>query len=203
MIVIEVVHHMKISKRSRDKNVALKLYIGKGYVCIDRLYLKEVMQKLEFANRWVRWIMMCVETDDYSVIVNNESVGPIFLGRGLRQGDPLSPYLFILCAEGHLALIHKGEWREDMHDISICTNAPVISHLLFADDCFLFFWLNEIEAHMMKHILEIYEAVSSQAINLPKSEVYYNHNVSAPLKDFITTTLDVRAVMGTGKYLNQ
>jgi len=88
---------------------------------------------------------MCVEIVDYSVIVNNEMVSLIIPDRGLRQRDPLSPYLFILCAEGLSALIRKVERCEDLHGISICTHAPTISHLLFADDCFLFFKANEKE----------------------------------------------------------
>jgi len=62
---------------------------------------------------------MCVETVDYSVVVNNEMVGPIIPGRGLRQGDLLAPYLFILCAEGLFALIRKAERCGDLHGISI------------------------------------------------------------------------------------
>lgn len=100
MIAIEVIYHMKISKRMRDKNVTLKLDISKAYDRIDWLYLKQIMVKMGFATHWIRWIMMCVEIVDYFVIVNNESVGPIFPGRGFRQGDPLSLYLFILCAKG-------------------------------------------------------------------------------------------------------
>lgn len=137
MIAMEVVHHMKVSKRVRDKNVALKLYINKAYDRIDWLYLEEVMLQMGFDSQWVRWIMMCVETLDYSVIVNNEVVGPIIPCRGLRQGDPLLPYLFILCAEGLSALIRKAERCRDLHGTSICTHAPIISHLLFADDYFL------------------------------------------------------------------
>ena len=201
MIAIEVVHHMKVSKKVRDKNVALKLDISKAYDIIDWLYLKEVMIQMGFDRQWVRWIMMCVETIDYSVIVNNEMVGPVIPGRGLRQGDPLSPYLFILCAEGLSALIRKAERFGDLHGISICTNAPTISHLLFADDCFLFFRADEKEAQVMKNILHTYELASGRAISLPKSEVFLSSVVPTPLKDTITNILGVRAVMGTGKYL--
>jgi len=72
--------------------VALKLDISKAYDIIDWMYLKEVMTTMVFCQQWVNWIMMCIETVDYSVLVNQESVGPIIPGRGLRQGDPLSPY---------------------------------------------------------------------------------------------------------------
>lgn len=144
---------------------------------------------------------MCVETVDYSVIVNNESVGPIFPGRGLRQGDPLSLYLFILCAKGLSALIQKAGRRGDIHCISICTNAPIISHILFADDCFLFFRADEREANVMKHILETYEAASGQAISLPKSKVYYSRSVPGHVQDSITSILGVCALIGTIKYL--
>lgn len=76
----------------------------------------------------MRWIMVRVESVDYSVLVNNEFVGPInYTGRSLRQGDPL------------FALIRQAEQRGDLHGIIICDNGPVISHLLLAYDCFLFF----------------------------------------------------------------
>ena len=117
MISIEVIHHMTISKHMRDMTVTLKLVIIKAYDHIDWLYLKEVMIKMGFAGRWIRWIMMCVKTVDYSVIVNNKSVGPIFPSRGLRQGGPLSPYLFILCVESLSAFIRKVERRGDIHGI--------------------------------------------------------------------------------------
>jgi len=159
------------------------------------------MIQMGFDRQWVRWIMMCVETVDYFVIVNNEMVGPIIPGRGLRQGDPLSPYLFILCAEGLSALICKAERCGDLHGISICTHAPTISHLLFADDCFLFFMADEKEAQVMKNILHTYELASGQAISLPKSEVFFSSVVPTPMKEVITNILGVKAVMGTCKYL--
>jgi hypothetical protein len=98
--------------------------------------------------------------------MNFEKVGPIHHGRGLRQGDPLSPYLFILVTEGLTALIHKAVDRGDLHGIKICRGAPVMSHLLFADDCFLFCRSNLSETNKLMEILKIYEMASGQEINL-------------------------------------
>lgn len=85
--------------------------------------------------------MLCLETIDYQILVNDDSIGPVKPYRALRQGDPFPPYLFILCAEGLTRLIRKAEGREDLHGIKVCRGAPVLTHLLFADDFFLFFVL--------------------------------------------------------------
>ncbi|CAJ2636114.1 unnamed protein product [Trifolium pratense] len=138
---------------------------------------------------------------DYSVILNGNTAGPIIPGRGLRQGDPLSPYLFIICAEGLSALIRKAECKGDIHKVKICRNAPIISHLLFADDCFLFFRASDSEAVIMKNILSTYEAASGQAINLQKSEIYCSRNVSSAIQNSVSNILGVQQVLGTGKYL--
>jgi len=164
-------------------------------------YLKEVMIKMGFNNQWIHGMSMCVETVDYSVLVNNEAVGPIIPGRGLRQGDPLSPYLSIICAEGFSSLIRIDEARGDLRGTTICGGAPPVSHLLFADDCFLFCKAEERLAQVMKYIRTMYEVASGQAISLPKSEIYYSRNVPDALKNYITNIRGVQVVLGTEKYI--
>lgn len=122
--------------------------------------------------------MLCVESVSYTVQVNHDQVGPIHPGRGLRQGDPLSPYLFILCAEGLNVLINQAEQRGDLHGAKICRGAPIISRLLFADDCFLFFKATKQETQVMKNILRTYEEASGQMINYRKLEVFFSKNIS-------------------------
>jgi len=201
MAAIEIIHHMKLKVKGNVGEVALKLDISKAYDIIDWSYLQGVMVKMGFANQWIKWIMMCVETVDYSVLVNGNSADPIIPGRGLRQDDPLSPYLFIICAEGLSALIRNSEARGEINGAKICNNAPIVSHLLFADDCFMFFRANNSQAVKMKNILNIYEKASGQTANLQKSEFFCSRNVSSTDHNNIADILEVRAVLGTGKYL--
>jgi len=101
-------------------------------------------------------------------------VGPIIPGFGLRQGDPLSPYLFIICAEGLSSLIRDAEEKNNILGTRVCKSAPPFSHLLFVDDCFIFFRAEENQAQVMKDILLMYEAASGQSISLPKSEIFFS-----------------------------
>lgn len=68
-----------------------------------------MMLKMDFDEKWVRWITMYLETISYSITVNSKKVGLIILGKGLRQGDPLSPYLVIICVEGLTTLVKTTE----------------------------------------------------------------------------------------------
>ena len=104
--------------------------------------------------------MMCVSTVTFIVLVNGLKVGPIFLGRGLRQGNPLSPHLFILCAEGLSSLIEAAGNREEIHGCKVSRGAPIISHLFFADHSFLFFRVTGDESLAIKRVLLNYEMIS-------------------------------------------
>lgn len=116
--------------------------------------------------------MMCVSTVKYSIRVNDKLVGPITPKHGLSKCCPLSPYLFIICAQGLSALIDKVVGRDTLHGIKIFRGAPIISHLLFVDDNFFFFRASPEECNMFKQILMTYEQASGQAINLQKSGVF-------------------------------
>jgi len=128
-------------------------------------------------------------------------VGPIYRGRSLRQGDPLSPYLFILCVEGMSALIKQAERNNILHGVKVCKRAPTISHLLFTDDSYLFIKANEKETQALKDILDTYASASGQLINMQKSEIYFSRNVPATKKNTLSNMLRVLECIGTGKYL--
>jgi len=136
------------------------------------------------------------------VLVNNDTIGLVKPSRGFCQGDPLSPYLFIICAERLSSLLRYVEERGVITGTSICRGAVLVSHLLFVDDCFLFSKVKVSQSQVMNNILMVYEATSSQAINLPKSEIYCNLNALDIMKTSITNILGVQDVLETRKYLD-
>ena len=109
--------------------------------------------------------MQCVTSASYTMLFNDSYIGPIIPGRGLRQGNSLSPYLFILCVEGLSYLIRRDINSSVLHGVKIFRNAPIISHVFFSDYSFFFFRANIQEARAMKHIFSTNEATSSQSVN--------------------------------------
>jgi len=116
----------------------LKLDVSKTYDRVEWNFLRQIMLKLGFPGGWVDRVMSCVTSTSFSILINGKPFGMINPTRGLRQGDPLSPYLFLLCAEGFTSLLQKAELEGSIHGVSICRKAPKISHILFADDSLLF-----------------------------------------------------------------
>lgn len=114
------------------------------------------MRRLGFRERWINLMMMCVNTMSYSVLINREPKGRIFPTQGLRQGDPIFPYLFLLCAEGLSAVLRLDANGGIQRGISVCRQSPVVSHLLFADDCIVFCNSSKEKGARITKILKVY-----------------------------------------------
>ncbi|XP_057458292.1 uncharacterized protein LOC130749012 [Lotus japonicus] len=134
-------------------------------------------------------------------VVDTSADVPFDPGRGLRQGDPLSPYLFILCGEVFSALINRAMLTSSLHGVKISRSAPVISHHLFADDSVVFARATAEETGCVREILSTYERVSGQVINLDKSTLTCSRNVTDVCLNHLKGLLNVKAVECFDKYL--
>ena len=168
---------------------------------IEWAYLKTMIWKLRFVERWVKLILLCVSTVTYKVLRGNEKVGPIVPSRGLRQGDPLSSYLFIIFVEGLSLLLQKHERAGLMHGVQVARGALIVTYLFFVDDCFLFFKANAQEAQIIKQSLAIYGAASGQVVNYNKSSISFSAHVSAAATQQVCDILEVAVTSNHGSYL--
>lgn len=116
--------------------------------------------------------MMCVSSVSYSFMINGLPKGYVLPSNGLRQGDPILPYLFLLCAENLSALIEKKKkgivWCHSR--ISVCPATPLIHHLLFADKFFVFARAHKADFSAVNSLLHSYQLASEQQVNLPKKK---------------------------------
>jgi len=156
LIATETIHAMKRKTKGWRGEITLKIDISKAYDCVDWGFLMGFLIRMGFDDKWIRWMMMCVSSVTYSVLMNFDRVSPINPGRGLWQGDPLSPNLFILVAESLSTLIHQRLGEETSMVSVFIGGAPVVSHLLFPDDSFLFCRENVTEVNKLIQILHTY-----------------------------------------------
>ena len=145
--------------------MALKLDMSKAYDSAEWSFLEMMMRKLGFTKRWIELMMVCVKTVTYFVLVNGVPNGMIFPTRGIHQGDPLSPFLFILCTEGLHAMISKVDKEGSIQSFSLYNRGQRLIHILFTDDRLLFCRATRNECLKIMDILEQYEKVSEQQIN--------------------------------------
>ena len=105
--------------------------MSKAYDKVECDFLLHLMGKMGFHRRWIRPILECISSITYSVLVNGEPNGNIIPTKGIRQGDPLLPYHFLLCSEGLIGLIKKVVSKNKIRGFSFCKNGPNISQLFF------------------------------------------------------------------------
>ncbi|XP_071689956.1 secreted RxLR effector protein 78-like [Rutidosis leptorrhynchoides] len=116
LIANEVLHDVKVTKR---KGFLFKVDFGKAFDSISWDFLMEIMKQMGFGQRWQKWIHACLSSASISILVNGSPTKEFSLQKRVRQGDPLSPYLFIMVAEGLNHLTKLAASHDRFSGISI------------------------------------------------------------------------------------
>jgi hypothetical protein len=200
LIAYECLHTIK-QQQSKRPFFTMKVDMMKAYDRVEWKYLEGCLLKLGFLPIWTRTMMRCVTSVRYAVRVNGELTQPVIPTRGIRQGDPISPYLFLLCTEGLSCLLQQKERQGELQGIKNGRLGPPISHLLFADDSIFFARSDRKSVDALHSTLETFCEGSGQKINRDKSSIYFGARCPDAIKNAVMQNLDIHTEALNDTYL--
>ncbi|GKV39565.1 hypothetical protein SLEP1_g47323 [Rubroshorea leprosula] len=168
LVLNEVVEKVK---RRKHQAFIFKADFENAYDCADWSFLDWMMSRFGFGVQWRGWIKECLSTARISVLVNGSPIEEFMMGKGLRQGNPLSPFMFLMIAEGLHGLVKKVETKGLIHGIDVGSKGLNISLLQFADDTVILGKANGENIFTVKIILRWFELMSGLRINFRKSSI--------------------------------
>lgn len=169
VVIHEVLHELAKSKQS---GIVIKLDFEKAYDKVSWRFLEEVLRNKGFSEMWIEWMMKVVCGGRVAVNLNGE-LGQYFRSyKGLRQGDPLSPLMFNIVADGLSAILDKAVERGVLRGVVPHLVQGGLTHLQYADDTVLFIQNTDSNIVNLKFLLFCYEEMSGMKINYNKSEVF-------------------------------
>jgi hypothetical protein len=178
----ECLHSIKVKK---SKAMILKLDLKKSYDCINWDFLHLILIQSGFNIPFTNWILSCVTSENFAVLINGETSHMFKSGRGLHQGCPLSPLLFILVMEGLSLLLKKGKDEGKLSGVKVSRLVKIL-HLFFVDDVLIMTNASIEEWSEIKHILSSFCRASGLCINWSKSIFYHSRIFGESLENLKT-----------------
>ena len=145
--------------------------------------------------------MECISFVSYNFIFNGKRSNTFVPTRGLRQGDPLSPYLFLFIIDVLSRMVCQALKSRSMSGIKLSRECPKLTHLFFADNSLFFLFVDVRNCEVLRNILGKYFQFSGQAINLNKSSMIFNANVPEQVNEELERCMQVYVVENCGTYL--
>eukprot|EP00253_Pinus_taeda_P017956 PITA_17956 len=167
----EVIHSLKLLKKP---GMILKLDLSRAFDKLNWSYIQQMLLAFGFNATWTRWIMNLISSPNFSILLNGSPSKPFRPSRGIHQGHPLSPFIFVLMAEGLSRLLHSTISSQTLKGISLHGLHP-LSHQQFVDDTMLFGHPSSQEAYAFKDLLSLFSEASGTSINATKSQLFFFH----------------------------
>ncbi|KAH9673795.1 reverse transcriptase domain-containing protein [Citrus sinensis] len=196
----EIIHTMR-NKRGKIGQMAVKVDLEKAY---DRLrwdFIHDTLKDVGLPKEFIRITMECITTARMQILWGGEITEEFTPSRGIRQGDPLSPYIFVLCIERLSHAINLAVRNGSWCPIRLSRNGVPLTHLIFTDDLLLLAEASCNQAHMINNVLNIFCSCSGELISKQKTRVYFSKNVTAEKARKIIDSLGFAATDNLGKYL--
>lgn len=197
----ELMAYVRKKKKGKEFAAILKVDLSKAYDRVRWDFLESILVAMRFPEVWVHRIMQCVSTVSYSVLVNGEPSASFVPSNGLRQGDPLSPYLFILCMEVLSKRLSVLQAKKEIAGLKIARGSPHISHLFFADDALFCFKAKPDSCRTLRDCIDAFCGMSGEMINFDKSCVIFSPNTPSTFIRLLRRPLGVKSDTKLGTYL--
>ncbi|XP_054801608.1 uncharacterized protein LOC129305663 [Prosopis cineraria] len=196
----EVIHSMS-NMKGKKGFMAIKIDLEKAYDRVNWDFLISCLEEINLPTKLVEVIQQCVRSSKMQLLWEGSKIEEFKPTRGLRQGDPLSPYLFVLCIEKLAHLIQeeivKGNWRP----IRLKKDGPLFSHLFFADDLVIFAEATLDQVQVIRQCLDRFCAMSGQKVSYSKTRVFFSRNVNHNRAQQFSDLLEFNRTADLGKYL--
>jgi len=170
ILIHEVVHSLK---HSHIPGMLVKLDLSKAYDKLNWDFMKAMLRAYGFCEDWIEWVMNLTSSAFFSILINGSPSQPFNPSRGIRQGDPLSPYLFILMAEGLGRTIRAFHQNQAIRGIKLFQDLEAQTHQQFVDDTMLMGHASVQEAKAIKAVLHLFSQASGLDINVDKSQIFF------------------------------
>ena len=193
----EIIHSLKITS---TLVMLLNLDLSKDFDKLSWKYMKELLLAFGFNKDWVSWIMNLISSTFFSILVNGVPSQPISPSRGIRQGEPLSPFLFVIMAEGLGRYIMASIQNGSLQGLPLHGLQPTASHSQFVDDTLLMNTPTVQEAIKLSSILSDFSEASGTTFNLAKSKLFF-FNSPVAIQQHLSQLLNTHIFTMPSRYL--
>ena len=200
IIVQEIIHTMA-KKKGRGGVMAIKLDLEKAYDLLEWSFIRDTLKLFRLPSKLISLILSCISSSAISILFTGGTLEAFHPSRGIHQGDPLSPYLFILCMEVLGALIEDKCKEKLWNPVKSSQSGPAFSHLFFTDDLMLFAKADRKNCIAIRDVLDSFCSLSGQKISDEKSQFFFSPNVEQTTREELSEVLGFRSTPFLGKYL--
>ncbi|XP_022032064.1 uncharacterized protein LOC110933134 [Helianthus annuus] len=169
LVLNEILSWLKKYKR---RGMFFKVDIKKAYDSVNWAFLDSIMQQMNFSSRWRTWVMATLRSAKASVLVNGSPTREFVCSCGLRQGDPLSPFLFVMAMEALSGIMKVADSTGLFKGIKISNEGPYLSHLIYADDVMFVGEWSMSNINNLRRMLRCFYLVSGLKVNLAKCSIF-------------------------------